>query len=621
MVSRIFFVWVLAIAMTSSMFAQSAAKPLKVSTSSEGKAAYESLLKLNEELRGSAFLRAEKVKEVEALYRELAALPSLDQKSVEELITLARELNAKRRYPVLDSIMVLLKTEGCDRQVHKEYVNYSLLELEVVYHNFEGDTMLNRLMAFEEAHGAEGDLMFQARLKSAKARIYAYAGRNLESIEFFEESAVLYEELGRMDMVASMRSNIGLVYAEIDLDDRSIPYYRKSLTIYTTMGVGHLIADVSNNLAMSFKNVGQLDSALIYSKLALKNFQEENDRYGEAQVFSTLGNIYLDQKNYRASLAYNDSSLAICEELGLTYGLVVNYTNRANTYYKSGDYGQALRFLKLAKEVWPGELPRDGKLLLNRLYADANYALGNMNEAATYYKSSLEVADSAYDQRMHALMLSMDNSFLEMRADRKISILNESLKTARLQRRIAWLLFLLGAAIVLGVFGALRARQKQYKLEVDLAHRKLKELEMEVEMRQKDDLYNGLKDQFVNKVSKELMYDLKTLKFNLPVEYRGEVEKIQRNLASANITDKVKEIDQKLSNVYEDFEQQLLDEYPDLNPSELKICNLIRMGLSTQEIAKIINRSDKTISNYRSTIRRKMGIDTNVNLAKHLMNR
>jgi len=56
-----------------------------------------------------------------------------------------------------------------------------------------------------------------------------------------------------------------------------------------------------------------------------------------------------------------------------------------------------------------------------------------------------------------------------------------------------------------------------------------------------------------------------------------------------------------------------------LTPTEVNICNLIRNGLQTKEIARMRGVSTATIKRHREHIRRKLKIaNSDVNLATYL---
>jgi DNA-binding CsgD family transcriptional regulator len=74
-----------------------------------------------------------------------------------------------------------------------------------------------------------------------------------------------------------------------------------------------------------------------------------------------------------------------------------------------------------------------------------------------------------------------------------------------------------------------------------------------------------------------------------------------------------------LEDITAPFISRISQEYHSLTPTEIQICNLIRNGLRTKEIAEMRNISPATISRHRERIRRKLGIaGKDVNLVTHL---
>ncbi|MCD4727890.1 MAG: LuxR C-terminal-related transcriptional regulator [Pirellulales bacterium] len=56
------------------------------------------------------------------------------------------------------------------------------------------------------------------------------------------------------------------------------------------------------------------------------------------------------------------------------------------------------------------------------------------------------------------------------------------------------------------------------------------------------------------------------------------------------------------------FSRSLSSRYIDLTPSEIQVCELIRQGKSSKEIAGVMNISPSTASFHRNNIRKKLGI-------------
>ncbi len=67
------------------------------------------------------------------------------------------------------------------------------------------------------------------------------------------------------------------------------------------------------------------------------------------------------------------------------------------------------------------------------------------------------------------------------------------------------------------------------------------------------------------------------------------------------------------------FINQLTQKFQSLTPTEIAICNMIRTGLRSKEIAQLRGVSIATISRHRERIRRKLGIaNKDVNLTSYL---
>jgi DNA-binding NarL/FixJ family response regulator len=67
--------------------------------------------------------------------------------------------------------------------------------------------------------------------------------------------------------------------------------------------------------------------------------------------------------------------------------------------------------------------------------------------------------------------------------------------------------------------------------------------------------------------------------------------------------------------VHPDFMQKLTERYSDLTPVEVKICSLLRVNLSTKEIANLLYASVRTVEWHRRFIRKKLGLPQETNLA------
>jgi len=67
-----------------------------------------------------------------------------------------------------------------------------------------------------------------------------------------------------------------------------------------------------------------------------------------------------------------------------------------------------------------------------------------------------------------------------------------------------------------------------------------------------------------------------------------------------------------------EFVSKLKVAYPDLTPNEIHLASLLRIKLNTKEIAIIKNISPNSVKVLRYRIRKKMNLETSINLSEFL---
>jgi DNA-binding CsgD family transcriptional regulator len=113
------------------------------------------------------------------------------------------------------------------------------------------------------------------------------------------------------------------------------------------------------------------------------------------------------------------------------------------------------------------------------------------------------------------------------------------------------------------------------------------------------------------KIHKDIQSNVQ--KVLLPIIYalQTEIPKPQRKYAEL--------LRDNLVEITSPFINQLTEKYRSLTPTEIAICNMIRTGLRSKEIAEIRGVSTATISRHRERIRRKLAIaNKDVNLTSYL---
>ena len=96
------------------------------------------------------------------------------------------------------------------------------------------------------------------------------------------------------------------------------------------------------------------------------------------------------------------------------------------------------------------------------------------------------------------------------------------------------------------------------------------------------------------------------------------IAKIKANSSPENLKN-IELLEIKMRELSSSFGSKITDPQFKLTPKEIEICDLIRSGLSTKEIAEIQKVSAETIETHRSNIRKKLGLaNQSVNLTSYL---
>lgn len=114
---------------------------------------------------------------------------------------------------------------------------------------------------------------------------------------------------------------------------------------------------------------------------------------------------------------------------------------------------------------------------------------------------------------------------------------------------------------------------------------------------------NSIEDFIINDTAKGKIYNLKK-------RIKKEIDIKQQNKIFETYFDEV----------HEEFFKKLKEQYPVLTPNDLRICAFIRMNLTTQEIAAILNISYRGAEISRYRLRKKLELDRSTNLSSFLTN-
>ena len=125
----------------------------------------------------------------------------------------------------------------------------------------------------------------------------------------------------------------------------------------------------------------------------------------------------------------------------------------------------------------------------------------------------------------------------------------------------------------------------------------------------------------------EVLTDIKEELFKVMAEMKGEpFVKVKRMLVTVNNSidsnmqsdELLKRFEEQFDLVHNHFMKKLSEKHPDLTLSERKMCAFLKMDLSSKEMAPLLNMSVRGVEALRYRLRKRIGLDREVNLLEYL---
>lgn len=402
--------------------------------------------------------------------------------------------------------------------------------------------------------------------------LYYYQGDYADALKYYEQAL---QHLPSNDSIrdkkylyykSSVLSNIGVIYDETKEFGKSEKYYTEALILAKRANHHEQIANVVNNQGSYFKDRGNNELALKYMQDAMEIRRQNNNRFGLARSNLNLGQLYLESlRDYKKAEYHLQQAILIGREVGTL--------QTVNTAYG----------------------------LLQRLYQDK----GDYKNAYESAKNFQATSDSLFNEENAKKITQLEMQFEFDRKQVKLEA-DQRAKELRFWMSAGGLSLLL--VIVTLLFFLQRSRAKRSELEqVRLG---LEQINLKTELSLKDKelatniMYLINKNELINTISEKLL----EIKSNLVSEAQSPIQKIILELQSNLQPELWKEFEFRFQQVHEQFYRSLNEKFPDLTPSERRLCAFLKLNMTTKEISALTHQNAKSIDVARTRLRKKLNL-------------
>ena len=444
------------------------------------------------------------------------------------------------------------------------------------------DNLWKALLLADQAKDDEAKILVYINL----GRYYSFYKRKEKAIEYFQMALHLkknlveiglakkaalvpcyyaicstYRELGD---TLNARIYLDSAYLHLSPSGRDTSYYIKVESTFLNNRAG--------------KHQEALDSLF-----AIQPWFEQNSPGFQVLLFTYCGDFYLSMGDELNGEKYYKKALAVAKTYNSHLDFVPTiYERLAKLYLDKKDYQNAYASLQQEKE-------------LNLQFFDSR---------STNNKSLLEIKDNFQEEKEKQKQLVQEQRLAKFEHEERVAFLKNILL-------MVTLIFLVFAGTIYFYY----VRNK-HRAEKQLIRKK-----QELEVRQANELLELKNKELATSTLKLIEKDeiLATLKGKLS-QGNGdikatELKKIVRTISHSN-TQNWEEFEARFISVNKDFYQKLNSGYPKLSRGDQKLCALVKLNLSSKEMAKLLGISIESVHTNRYRLRKKLKLSREVSLTE-----
>jgi tetratricopeptide (TPR) repeat protein len=483
------------------------------------------------------------------------------------------------------------------------------------------------------------DLEKIAKLYNVIGAIYEETGLWNDAMAMYMNSLEICDKTDNQAGKAKVYNNIGNLYYARDEMNKAEELFEKAVVINKQLNIRPELFNNYNNLAGVYSNRNNLSRALEYALMAMTQLDINKDFYDLSIAYSNIGNIYQNMGSLQLALSYFQQSAGIQEKKSFQVALTRSYLSISSLYAAMHQQDSAKHYMNKAISLSATIENPSQELIVYRDAAKYFEKAGNYKKAYELYAKVIVLSDSLETLNSLTKIEQIQAVYEVINKEKDNKILQQTINLQKLaiqRQRI-----ILAGAVAIFLFfiyflftqrrNNRRERQNSQMImnQADLLHQQEKNLllnkerSLEIELDYKNRqltsyaLHLARNNEFVFKTTGELKQILSGL--NPRDKERSErIRQMIQELHQSTSGNAWEEFRLYFEEVHQSFEKNLGSAFPDLTPNDKKICALLKLGLTTKEIASITFRELRSVESARNRLRKKLGLSADVNIQSFL---
>lgn len=511
----------------------------------------------------------------------------------------------------LDSLQLVVKQAKTDTARFR-----ALIELSHQYFSTDYSKSMEYALQARDLASSKNLKRHELTALTQMGNVAIAQGDYRQASTLFFNSLMEYEEQQDTSGMISMNNNLGASYDRMGEYDKALECYFKAQELMNASNLTErkkvVLPTVYNNIANIYQTKGDPKAALAYYEKALELALEVPNHKATGIAFNNIGKLYANELNEpEKALDYLTKGLEFREKIGdlgeIARSLIIlsNFHLNQKDLIKSEEYSK--RALEIGEKIGSIDIKRAAYLGLSEIEEKR----GNFSAALSNFKNFKTYSDSILNQQATSEITRLQLQYDFEKAEK---LREEEAKQSRFKYLST--IAALSIGLILAVLITLVIRSKARQTELSQ-----KNLAQDVEIKNKELTTNVMylirKNELINNVAERLL----KIQRNLLPENQKIIQEIILDLQREGDNDTWKEFELRFNQVHSEFYTNLRKLYPDLSPTEEKLCAFLRLNMNSKEIAAVTQQSIKSVEVARARLRKKLNLtNTNSNLVTHLAN-
>ncbi len=418
----------------------------------------------------------------------------------------------------------------------------------------------------------ESNLMHRAIIHETLGLVAVGMGNYQEAFEEHTRAHALRTEMNDEEGIIDSLSHLGTVFAALEDFSTALPYLERALELSRLLDREDLIIGSQFNIAGCYIELRRCAEALPLMQQALDYYERRDDLYRIIISLANIGTLHQYSGDLTSALEYQNRALALAVKNDFVQVSAAIRFSLGRVHHLRGELDEGLAMYIAALETLDRNGITNRTRQLHERLAEIYSLLGEY-EQATLHKRS-------------------DNELFEHIARSRENILS----------------------------AAIRWNLGEKKYREPILHSRLRAAEREAESRTRE-----LNSMLVDLTRRnEALHTIRKLVEPLSRQGKGQTKKfaakVLESVTSALAAhEECTPFQEQFERAHQSLIQRLLNRAPHLTPTELRVCVLIKLNLSSKQIADALFASALTIKTHRANIRRKLGLAAQENLQSFLL--